>query len=132
LGDRHSVILSSHILPEIQSLCDRVMIINHGRVVYSETIEAATATRSEAAILGFSRAPDHDALCAVPGVGSATALQGGQWRVEFTEGADPREALAAAAVRAGWGLVELRPVVKTLEERFVELTTGEDSHKEAA
>ncbi|HEX7382424.1 MAG TPA: ABC transporter ATP-binding protein, partial [Nevskiaceae bacterium] len=46
LGDRHSVILSSHILPEIQSLCDRVMIINHGRVVYSETIEAATATRS--------------------------------------------------------------------------------------
>ncbi len=128
LGDRHSVILSSHILPEVQSVCDRVMIIHHGQVVYTGTVEDATRAQSEAAIVGFAAPPTVQALQAVPGIAGVEALDATHFSVRYAKGVDPRVALAQAAAAHGWQLNELRPVTKTLEERFVELTTGEEEH----
>jgi ABC-2 type transport system ATP-binding protein len=136
LGDSHSVILSSHILPEIQAVCSRVMIINKGRSVYAESIENTAQHRVESVIAGLRRPPGLEVLKGLAGVSRAEALEGGLFRLAVEAGADPREALAEAAGKSGWGLFELRSQSKTLEEVFVELTSGDitlhETQKEAA
>jgi ABC-2 type transport system ATP-binding protein len=130
LGRNHSVILSSHILPEIQAVCQRVMIINKGRAVYNEPLDATAHTST--VIVGLRRAPDLAALRAIAGVSQAQTTAGGLIRLAVTPGADPREAIAAAAAHNDWGLYELRAEGKTLEEIFVELTSGDISVHDAA
>lgn len=130
LARNHSVILSSHILPEIQAVCSRVMIINRGRAVYNEPIAASARMRAIGA--QFRRVPDAQTLQALDGVGAVLALGDGRFRIECRDGADPREAIACAAVEGGWGLLELRAEARTLEEIFVELTSGDDALREAA
>ena len=128
LGKSHSVILSSHILPEIQAVCQRVMIISRGRVVYSEPL--ADAARFDSVVVQLRRG-NAQSLAAVPGIGALTELGGGRYRVAVKEGSDPREAIASAASKNDWGLIELKAEQKTLEEIFVELTARDDI-KEAA
>jgi ABC-2 type transport system ATP-binding protein len=128
LGQNHSVILSSHILPEIQAVCSRVMIVDKGRVVYSGGIDVARAASS--ILVGFARGPAAvEAFLQIPGVAKAQALSGDPaqrlYRITAAENADPREAIVEAAVANRWGLTELRAEAKTLEELFVELTSGE-------
>jgi len=124
LARNHSVILSSHILPEIQMVCSRVMIINAGRVVYSESLETVNKQRFTAVNLQVRRMPDARTLETLDGVRSVLALGEGRFRVECVAGADPREAIADAAIRGGWGLLELHAQINTLEEIFVSLTSG--------
>jgi ABC-2 type transport system ATP-binding protein len=131
LGQNHSVILSSHILPEIQAVCSRVMIIARGRVVYNESVEATRGTAVGAITLSLRRPPEASAISGIVGVRRVQSLDAGRFRVEHDEGADPREALAEAASRGNWGLYELSAQARTLEEIFVELTSG-DVEKEAA
>ena len=130
LGASHSVILSSHILPEIQAICGRVMIINRGRAVYNEPVSAARG--GERVIAAFRKAPEQSVLAGIAGVKSVTALEPGRFRLDCNDGADPREAVAQAAVSGGWGLLELRAQERTLEEIFVELTSGDDTLRRAA
>ncbi len=131
LGQNHSVILSSHILPEIQAVCSRVMIIARGRVVYNESVDATRGTAVGAITLGLRRPPEASALAGIVGVRRVQPLEPGRFRIEHQEQADPREALAEAAARGNWGLYELSAQARTLEEIFVELTSG-DVEKEAA
>jgi ABC-2 type transport system ATP-binding protein len=131
LGQNHSVILSSHILPEIQAVCSRVMIIARGRVVYNESVEATRGTAVGAITLGLRRPPEASAISGIVGVRRVQALDAGRFRIEHDDNADPREALAEAAARGNWGLYELSAQARTLEEIFVELTSG-DVEKEAA
>lgn len=123
LGKSHSVILSSHILPEIQAVCDRVMIIARGRVVYNEPL--STGDNQASIIVGFNRPPPTEALGAVAGVEAVSVLGNGRYLVTALRGSDPREALALAAAAGGWGLIELHAQQRTLEEIFVELTSGD-------
>jgi ABC-2 type transport system ATP-binding protein len=125
LGQSHSVILSSHILPEIQAVCGRVMIIDKGRSVYSEAIDRSAQQRIESVFVGMRRPPALEILRALPGVKRIEPLDGGLFRLEPDQNSDPREALAEAAANNGWGLFELRSQAKTLEEVFVELTSGD-------
>ena len=121
LGRNHSVILSSHILTEIQAVCSRVMIINRGRAVYNETIDEAKSQRFDSIAAAFRLLPDARTLETMNGVRRVLALGEGRYRIEVEAGADPREAIAKAAVEGGWGLTELRAEARTLEEIFVEL-----------
>ncbi len=125
LGQEHSVILSSHILPEIQAVCGRVMIIHRGRMVYNEPVEPESSFRAVTA--QFKRPPDAAALGRVAGVTGVRDLGAGRFRLPCAEGADPREALADTAAKNNWGLIELRAEQKTLEEIFVELTASDDA-----
>lgn len=130
LGQRHSVILSSHILPEIQAVSSRVMIINQGRVVYDRAIDAH---RGESAVIArFVRTPEAAALAAVAGVTGAEPLGDNRWRLTADDESAACEAVAEAAVTKGWGLLELRAQTKTLEEIFVELTSGDTLERKAA
>ncbi|MCC2657146.1 MAG: ATP-binding cassette protein [Panacagrimonas sp.] len=123
LGRNHSVILSSHILTEIQAICGRVMIVNRGRVVYDAPVDAQIGSRS--LTLGLARPPAAQALAQIAGVCGVDALDNGRFRLSLEAGADPREVLVALAVQGDWGLRELRMESKTLEEIFVELTSSD-------
>ena len=130
LAQNHSVILSSHILPEIQAVCSRVMIVHRGRVVFQDSMAAVNAQNASRLAAIFKHAPKS---FAVPGIASTQSL--GEGRFVFTPeaGADPREALVAASVANGWGLLELKTEGRTLEEIFVSLTSSDATElKEAA
>jgi ABC-2 type transport system ATP-binding protein len=139
LGGDHTVILSTHILPEVSQTCGRVVIINRGRVVAVDSPENLTSrlrgSETMFVQIDSAGADPMDALKAVPGVtgvrvaetrGPATALE-----VESGQGRDVRRDLAAAVVNRGWGLLELRPMRMSLEEIFLHLTT-EDTANTAA
>jgi ABC-2 type transport system ATP-binding protein len=126
LGARHAVILSSHILPEIQALCSRVHILHQGRLVFSSTLRALEQQgRETSLVLELEHPPPQERLLGVPGVAGAETLDAHRLRIHPAPGADPRSALANAAVAGDWGLLELRRESGDLERIFVELTTGE-------
>jgi ABC-2 type transport system ATP-binding protein len=132
LGRNHSVILSSHILPEIQAVCGRVMIIARGRVVYNESLDAIRAGEFGSVVAAFRRpSTDLSALNLIDGVKSVTALGDGRFRFDCEAGADPREAIVRTAAERSWGLYELYAQTRTLEETFVELTSGDELEKAA-
>ncbi len=122
LGQNHSVIVSSHILSEIQAVCSRVMIIARGHVVYNESLAETRAGKFVSVNASFRKPPEQSALAAIAGVKSATHLGDGSFRIDRDGESDPREAIAEAAARGGWGLYELRAQMHTLEDIFVELT----------
>lgn len=123
LRANHSVILSSHILPEIQAVCGRVAIISRGKLVYDAAIDELG--KESTLIVGFARPPDSAELSGIGGVSKVSVQANGQMVLSLDKGADPREALVNRAVDQDWGLLELRLQSKTLEEIFVELTSGE-------
>ena len=127
------MILSTHILPEVSQTCQRVVIINKGRVVAVDTPENLTSRlHGSETIYVQVDAPGADVktlLAAVPGV---TQVAPGETRGSLTgfevnsdAGRDVRRELAAAIVTRGWGLLEMRPLRMSLEEIFLRLTTEE-------
>lgn len=126
LGRDHSVILSTHILPEVQTLCSRVLIINQGRQVYSDSIESLSAgLTADSLLLGAQRLPPEQLLSNLPGVAGVEMLDDNRVRLRYDGSADFPSRLAVAAVDGDWGLLELTPVRKTLEQVFVEMTSGD-------
>ncbi|MGH8453066.1 MAG: ABC transporter ATP-binding protein [Nevskiales bacterium] len=134
LAKQHSVILSSHILSEIQATCSRVVIINRGRLVFSAAMDELQVQAQQANIvtLGLRKPPTLDSLSGIGGVKTARLLTDGRIQLECLPGQDLRETLAERAVRNGWGLYEIHATRKTLEEIFVELTAQDDASMETA
>ena len=131
LGGDHTIILSTHILPEVSQTCTRIVIINKGRVVAVDTPANLTARLhgSETMYVQID-APGGDAqdvLAALPGVtqvsisDSRDTITG--FEVASEIGRDIRRDLAAAVVGRSWGLLELRPMRMGLEEIFLQVTT---------
>ena len=125
LGGSHSVILSTHILPEVEAVCDRVQIMHHGSIVYSDTITALRDMHSTV-LLGLRRPPPLDEIAALPGVGAVEELSPMLMRVHFISGADPTDALVRESVARDWGLCQLQPAQTSLEDVFVNLTRREE------
>lgn len=127
LGQQHAVILSSHILPEIQAVCGRVMIIHRGRMVYSEPLAAAGSEGFRSIVAGFANPPEAARLAGLRSVAGVDELPRGHFRVHVVDGEDPRRAIADAAAEGAWGLLELHAEVRTLEDIFVELTSRDSA-----
>jgi ABC-2 type transport system ATP-binding protein len=131
LGGSHTIVLSTHILPEVSQTCQRIVIINKGRVVAVDTPDNLTARLrgSETMYLQVAGAPaDVEAgLAAVPGVTRVAATPHADGvvdvEVDSEQGRDVRRELAAAVVGRGWGLLEMRPMRMSLEDIFLSLTT---------
>ena len=122
LGNDHGIILSTHILPEVQGVCNRVQIINRGRLVFSDTMAGLEQhLHSQHLILRLRTPPPPDALTQLPGITGVESLDDGRLRLRY-EGGSPAIAIAETAVARGWGLEELIPERRTLEQIFVELT----------
>lgn len=132
LGQEHGVILSTHILPEVQATCDRVQIIQRGELVLSDTIEGiGQRMQGGSLLLGLRRPPEDAALLALPSVQAVEHLPDGRLRLRHDDEA-LAEAVAALAVQQDWGLYELVAERRSLEEVFVDLTTREEHSEEAA
>ncbi len=139
LGGNHTVVLSTHILPEVSQTCHRVVIIARGKVVAVDTPANLTARlRGSETMYLQVVAPGADvtpALSAIPGITRVKAemAEGGLASIEVDSehGRDVRRELAATIVHQGWGLLELRPMRMSLEDIFLSLTT-EDAGAPAA
>jgi ABC-2 type transport system ATP-binding protein len=128
LGRQHTLLLSTHILPEVELLCDRVVIIDRGRIIAEGTPaslrESWTGSPAVRVVLKGAPAEAAEALGRLPGVIGVAPAEGSAWRLECEPGADPREEVFRAAVEHGWVLLELaRDRGATLEDIFVRLTT---------
>jgi ABC-2 type transport system ATP-binding protein len=133
LSAEHSVILSTHILPEVQATCDRVQIINRGELVLTDTIDGLTRRMQLASLRVTLRFPPTlAALQGIDGVQEVEPLEEGRYRLHHAPETNPAEAVAAAAVHGGWGLLELTPERVSLEDIFVQLTRSEPMVEEAA
>jgi ABC-2 type transport system ATP-binding protein len=131
LAGSHSVILSTHILPEATAVCQRVVIINKGRIVAEDTPEQLSARlrQSEKVSITLKACPTdcEMKLRAIPGVLNVFPGQaGGSFLLECKLGRDLRDEIARVAVLSQWGLLELRTVSMTLEDVFLQLTRHED------
>jgi ABC-2 type transport system ATP-binding protein len=133
LAGDHTIILSTHILPEVSQTCQRVVIINKGRVVAIDTPDNLTARLRGSETMyvqvdtGGSEAGD--SLGRIPGVTRVVESDRRDgvvgYEVESEHGHDVRRELARAIVSNGWGLLELRPMRMSLEDIFLSLTTEE-------
>lgn len=131
LGENHGIVLSTHILPEVQTICSQVQIIHQGRLVFRDTMQGLQdQLSSRSLILGLRTPPEPAALAAVPGVERVEPLGEDRFRIRFTAG-NPAEVLAEQAAERGWRLFELAPERRTLEQIFVELTTREPGQEAA-
>jgi len=138
LGREHTLLLSTHILPEVELLCDRVVIIDRGKIVAEGTPkslrESWTGNPGVRLVLKDGADGAADALAGIPGVVSVRPGAGdGAWLLECERGSDPREAVFRAAVERGWVLLELaREHGATLEDIFVRLTTQDAAQGQTA
>jgi ABC-2 type transport system ATP-binding protein len=132
LGRERTLLLSTHILPEVELLCNRVMIIDRGRIVAEGTPESLRDTQvgnpAVRILLKDAPAEAGDALAALPGVTSARAGASplgadGAWIIEHEKGSDLREAVFHEAVQRGWVLLEMTRERASMEDVFVRLTT---------
>ncbi|MCB9378636.1 MAG: ATP-binding cassette domain-containing protein [Holophagales bacterium] len=129
LGRKHTLLLSTHILPEVELLCRRVLIIDRGKIVAEGSPEALREQWQGRVTLTVETAaaqPGAESdLSLVDGV-EAVATEGDagtRYRLECKQGSDPRAEIFRLAVAKGWTLVELASARASLEEVFVRLTT---------
>ncbi|PPC94884.1 MAG: ABC transporter ATP-binding protein [Methylotenera sp.] len=128
LGQEHSVIISTHILPEVEMVCDRVQIIDKGKLVFNGSIDVLKRQRiGNKLLIGLRNPPQADALLKVAGVTEAEVLPSGLVRVRFADDADPAESIVQAAVANQWGLYQIAPDQTSLEDVFVQLTYQDQS-----
>jgi len=132
LGRDHSLILSTHILPEVEAVCDRVQILHRGEVVFNDSIAAPKQFRGGQTLqLGLRTPPSTDEISRIAGGASVDAVNANLFRVHPSSGADPTEDLVRASVERGWGLFQLQPAQASLEEVFVQLTHREEEEVSA-
>ena len=128
VGGEHSVIISTHILPEVEMVCDRVQIIDKGKLVFNGSIDVLKRQRvGNKLLIGLRQAPKADDLLNIAGVVEAETLPSGMIRVRFEGDAAPAEAIVQTAVQQGWGLYQIAPDQTSLEDVFMQLTYQEQA-----
>ncbi len=139
LAEESTLLLSTHILPEVELLCDRVIIVDGGRIVAEGTPDSLRerwASASRLTVTVYGEGEFERVLAALPGVARVEAAEiseaGQRFLLDCDEGADPRAAIFHAAVDAGWVLLELAESRASLEDVFVRLTTREQPGSPAA
>ena len=136
IGKDRTVLLSTHILPEAQQICDRVLIINKGSIVAEDTPE-----NLQSRLVGSQRVVlrvrgDSDGLTAriakIKGVRDVEGKSDGSLEFEFAAGQDVRPQVAKSVIQGGYELLEMRPIGMSLEEIFLELTRDNASGKKTS
>jgi ABC-2 type transport system ATP-binding protein len=129
IGKERTVLLSTHILSEAQQVCNRVMIINHGKIVAEDTPEhlQSRLAGGQKVVLKIRGEAD-DAIPVVkgiPGILEVVTRPDGSVEFDMEPGADKRADVARAVIQAGYDLLEMRAASLTLEEIFLQLTREE-------
>ncbi len=130
LGERRTVILSTHILPEVEMVCSRVIIIHRGRIVPEAEINRLL---EKSALLLETKGDAEQGkriLSGIPNVTKVTLAETGEalrFELEHEKGADVREEVSRAVARQGWPVLEFRRAAASLEEVFVKMTAREEA-----
>jgi len=141
LAGTHTIILSTHILPEVSMTCDRVVIINKGKIAAIDTPQnLTTQLKGAQRVFIEAQAPEkplQELLAQISGAGSvevSPARASGRVTatIESASGKDIRSLIAAKVVEKGWSLYELRGVSLSLEDIFLQLTTDDAEHAQAS
>lgn len=123
LGQERGVILSTHLLPDVQVTCSHVQIMQSGRLVYAGALADLRQRRQSTCLrIGLNAPPSVGLLAQLPSVAQVEELGGGRFRLHHPAGASPSSALLEQARAGGWELWELTPENASLEQIFVELT----------
>jgi ABC-2 type transport system ATP-binding protein len=134
LGKERTVLLSTHILSEAQQVCDRVLIINKGRIVVEDTPEQLQSRLAGSQRFSLKVKGDGDGLDSllkgISGVTEFHQISEGEVEIESVPGHDPRAEVARKVISAGYDLLELRPYGLSLEDIFLELTREEPAPPE--
>jgi ABC-2 type transport system ATP-binding protein len=125
LGKDHSVILSTHILPEVQALCSRVLIINEGKLVLDRDLDQIQDNRQNTLLqVAFRQPPSAETLQSIHGIKRAEKIDAHRYLLETEADTDSVDLLLQSAMSSCWGLTELVPRSNSLEQLFVQLTSG--------
>ncbi|MFW5431597.1 MAG: ATP-binding cassette domain-containing protein [Methylophilaceae bacterium] len=131
IGKEHSVIVSTHILPEVEMVCDHVQIIDQGKLVFNGDIDVLKRQRmGNKLLVGFNKAPELEAIAKIKGVAEVGLAEDNMIRIVVADGAEPHEAIVKAAVKNGWGLYQIAPDQTSLEDVFVQLTYQDGAQAE--
>ena len=126
----HTIILSSHILPEITQICKRVIIISDGKIAAVDSLEALTTRlrKGERLLLKVRQSSSEilEKLRGVEKVNAVSEEQSGQFIIDCEPNADIQDEIAQLSLNNKWGIVELKPASMTLEDIFLKLTLEEN------
>ena len=135
IGKERTVLLSTHVLSEAQQLCDRVLIINKGKIAAEDTPAnlQASLIGSERGMLRVQGEADDliDKIRKVKGVSNVQPKEDGVLEFQFAPGQDVRAEVARTTVKAGYDLLEMRPIGMSLEDIFLQLTREENAEMES-
>ena len=119
----HAVLLSTHILSEVQAMCDDIKMIEHGHLVFAGTLEEFdNYVKPDTFIVKLDNPPEDEEILAIPGVVRLKHLDKNTLRVRFDKREDITEIVASACVNNGWGLCEITLERISLEEIFAQLS----------
>lgn len=123
IAEDRTVLLSTHILSEVEAICDDIKMIELGKIVFEGTIEDfISVVEPHSLLASFENPPAQEALCAVPGIKQASFLNNKKVRLVFEGGGEAAERLIEASVAGGWRLREISFERHTLEDVFAQLS----------
>ena len=132
LGEQHAVILSTHILPEVQAVCNQVKIIHQGELVYSDNMQALESTPQPQLLkVRFQQAVSCEEIKSLDCIQSCDAQGEQQFLLRCDDSQIAAQAIVKIAVEKNWGLLELTPQQQSLESIFVHLTASDKNTGEA-
>lgn len=128
IANEHSVILSTHILPEVQMLCDRVQIISQGQLVFNDSLDKLSQNmHSSTLLVEFAQALPEAILSQLAGVEQVESLSASRYRLHYQPEQNPTQQLLQHAVSENWQLTTLMPEQHSLEDVFMKLIQKEDA-----
>ncbi len=123
IAREHTVILSTHMLSEVQASCDYIYMIEQGQMVFQGTVrDFDNYITPDSLIVGLMNAPEESRLAAIPGVLGVEDLGGGRFRLRFSNGADVMQQVVRASVECDWLLTEIGMERSSLDSIFAELS----------
>lgn len=134
LKGQHTIILSTHILPEVQATCEKIVIINKGKIVVQDSIHhLAMMEKGQNRLQVRLRKDVADMKKVLVDIREAVDFHMGanprEWRIDVQGGEEAVDAISARLVNQGYGLLELSPTKLDLEDVFLKVTYGQDSDR---
>jgi len=125
LGNQHGVILSTHILPEVQAVCNRVQMIHHGQSVFNKSMHELR--QSDQVVLRLQQAPPVDQLMQLKNVQNIESIAQGHFLLFGDKLEQSLAEISQHCVSQNWGLLEISLKENSLEQMFLNLTTSDNS-----
>lgn len=130
VGKEKTVMLSTHIMQEVEAICDRIIIVNQGKIVANDktqNIQSDATLKKQVVLVEFNKNPDHKSLIKIKGITAAKKAKENHYVIEATTEKDIRQDIFDFAVKQGLSVLSMLKKEKTLEEVFQELTKEDNS-----